>query len=384
MTRLNYFAAALALTVASVSTPAIAITLDGLGIPSEGLTLRATQDSPTTFGNATGGGQDSNGGSELNQLFADVITGNLELGINGNLEGNFNKMWIFFDAVDGGENVLAQDNVDNGFNEIQSMAGLTFPAGVTMDHGLRLEVGGGFYGVRFFDLITNTAQDIATGGGAGDLPLAGAGGTKGITFGWDNSNVLGVDGSSAADAATATKGFEFEIDLVEAFNGSQGNINIISFVTSSDATFMSSQVLPGAGTTSNLGTSSGVTFASAVTVPGPVIDGALLGDVDGDGDVDLVESAMDGDGISDFDIIRMNWLETNESFGMTLARIDGDLNENGEVGIEDFREWKNAFNGTPKEIAAAFASLGAVNVPEPASLAIAALAAVAVLAVRRR
>lgn len=384
MTRLSYFATALAIAVASTSTSTIAITLDGMGIPSEGLTLRATQNSPTQFGNATGGGQDSSGGSELNQLFADVVSGNLELGITGNLEGNFNKMWIFFDAVEGGENVLAQDNVDGGFNEIQAMAGLTFPNGVTMDHGLRLEVGGGFYGVQFFDLITNTAQTIASGGGAGDLPLSNAGGPKGITLGWDNSNVLGVDSASAADAATATSGFEFEIDLVDAFNGSQGDINIISFVTSGDGSFMSNQVLPGVNSTTNLETSSNVAFTSAVTVSGPIIDGALLGDVDGDGDIDLVEAALDGDGISDFDIIRMNWLETNDTFGMMLARGDGDLNENGEVGIEDFREWKNAFNGTSEQIAAAFASLGVATVPEPGSLALAGLAGMVVLAVRRR
>ena len=67
-----------------------------------------------------------------------------------------------------------------------------------------------------------------------------------------------------------------------------------------------------------------------VTVPGDPLAGHLLGDVDDDGDVDLVESVMDGDGVSDFDIIRMNWLETNASFGMTLLRSDGDLNENGD------------------------------------------------------
>jgi hypothetical protein len=55
-----------------------------------GGSLLATQDTPTQFGDATGGGQDSNGGSELNQLFGSISGGTLNLGITGNLEANFN------------------------------------------------------------------------------------------------------------------------------------------------------------------------------------------------------------------------------------------------------------------------------------------------------
>jgi hypothetical protein len=383
-----YTASVLVLCCCAARTEAF--TLDGQGIPSEGLTSWAVQDTPTGYGDAIGGGQDSAGGSELDQLFADVdnINGVLNLGITGNLEGNYNKMWIFFDAVAGGENVLSSDNVDGGFNEIKNMAGLTFPVGTTMDHGLRLEIGGGFVGVRFFDLITNTAQDVFTGTGPGDLPLSNEGGPKGVTFGWDNSNVLGVDGTSATGATTATTGFEFSINLLDAFNGSQGDIGVATFVTSGDATNVSNQVLPGIGGGANLGAPGGVTLNSVVTVPGDPLAGHLLGDVDDDGDVDLVESAMNGDGVSDFDIIRMNWLETNASIGHTLLRSEGDLNENGIVGLEDFREWKNACAlvgcATGAGMAAAFASLSGGAVPEPSSAALAFVACMGLIAGARK
>ncbi len=168
---------ALLLTAASVTHAATldGVVSDGLGNSVEGLTLRSTQDSPTTFGNAVGGGQDSSGGSELNQMFADISGGILKLGITGNLEGNFNKMWIFFDAVPGGESTLSNDNADGGFGEINNLAGLSF-GGPSMDHAIRLEVGGGFLGVRYADLIDNVGGDIFTAGGVGSLPLVNAAG----------------------------------------------------------------------------------------------------------------------------------------------------------------------------------------------------------------
>ncbi|MEM6329629.1 MAG: PEP-CTERM sorting domain-containing protein [Planctomycetota bacterium] len=370
-----------ALTLAAA--PAAAITLDGVGLPSEGLTLQATQTTGTGFGNADNGSQGSNG-SELNELFADINNGVLELAITGNLESNFNKLFIFFDAVDGGENVLLGDNIDGGFNEIQSLAGLAFPTGVTPDHGLRVEIGGGFAGVNFFDLVTNTATSVVNVGGPGDLPLVDAGGPRGVTVGWDNSNVDGVTDMDVSLASTATTGLEFEIDLAQAFNGSQGDIEIVAFVTNGGGDFLSNQFLPGLGTgVANPGAPGTFMITDTVTVSGPPIDGALLGDIDGDGDVDLVEDILNGDGVSDFDILRMNWLETNDTFGDLLTRGDGDLNEDGEVGIADFREWKDAFNGSPAQIAQAFALLTG-QVPEPSTAGLALLAGVLLGGARRR
>lgn len=255
---------------AALGQNASAVLVDGSNIPGEGLTLRATQDTPTGFGNATGGGQDSAGGSELNQLYADINGGVLTVGITGNLEGNFNKFFLFFDAVAGGENVLANDNVDGGFNEINNMAGLSFANGATMDHGLRFEVGGGFLGIRQFDLIDNTGGDVFTAGGTGDLPIAGVG-SGGYTIGWDNSNTAGVDGSSAAGAATATTGWEIEIDLATAFGVTQSEINLAGIITNGDAGFLSNQALPGLGGAGNLGGASGniLPVATLQSVPEP-------------------------------------------------------------------------------------------------------------------
>lgn len=233
-------AAALALCAGTAAAQ-----VDGVGIPASGLDLLAVQTSATEYGNATGGGQDSAGGSELNAMWGSISGGTLSLSITGNIEGNFNKVWIFLDGVAGGENTLAGDNNDGGFGEINNL-GYTFDAGFEPDHGIRIEVGGGFLGIRAFDLIDNTGGDVWVDfAGPGALPLVGAAGGFGVTTGWDNSNVDGVDGSSAAGALTATKGWEFEIDMATFFGSVPSQVKVMAIITSGDGNNSSSQVLPG-------------------------------------------------------------------------------------------------------------------------------------------
>ena len=106
-----------------------------------------------------------------------------------------------------------------------------------------------------------------------------------------------------------------------------------------------------------------------------VTTNTIPGDTDNDSIVEFED---------DFNPIRDNWRETNDSFGMVLARADGDLNLDGMVGIEDFREWKDAFlmtGGSSATVSAAFASLG---VPEPASVVVALLGFVCLSGYRPR
>jgi hypothetical protein len=242
--------------------------LDGQNIQADasmdGLTLLGVQDTQTGFGDSPGG-QGSPGGSELDLLYAGLSGGNLNVSIAGNLEANFNKMWIFFDAVPGGENVLLNDNVDGGFGEINAMAGLTFDSGFEPDHAIRIEVGSGFLGIRYADLIDNVGGDISTsGGGPGDLPTGPVAGALGVNWGWDNGNALGVEGGTglaANDPFTADTGWEFEISLLDFFaDGGISQVGIATYISNGDGTFLSNQVLPGIGGGDNLGGGAGVNF----------------------------------------------------------------------------------------------------------------------------
>ncbi len=98
----------------------------------------------------------------------------------------------------------------------------------------------------------------------------------GVNLGWDNSNILGVDDATAATAATATKGFEFEIDMASFFGATPQGVNIAAFITGGDGGFISSQVLPGVNG-GNVGSPNpdGATIGTvAVRVPRALDDGA--------------------------------------------------------------------------------------------------------------
>ena len=271
--------AAIAMVAGSASAQ-----LDGQNIGA-GMTLLGVQDTATGFGDATGGGQDSAGGGEINSLWGSLGGGTLDISLAGNAEGNFNKMLIFIDIGTGGENVLSGDNVIGGFNEINNLAGMTFDAGFAPTHAIQFDVGMGFGSVRFADLVNNTGGDVWTFGGPGDLPLANSAGGFGVTFGWDNSNVLGVTDMDASGALTATTGFEASIDLLTAFGvSSLSEVKISAMYGNAGLDFMSNQVLgeTGIGGAGNLGGGAGIDFNQfagnqfATLIPAPA-SAALLG-----------------------------------------------------------------------------------------------------------
>lgn len=241
-----------------------------------GAPLVGVQQNPTFFGNS-GGTQDSIGGSELNAAWGTINGGTLHLLITGNLEANFNKMWIFFDHGVGGTNQLTGGYSDGGFNEINNMTGLRFDTGFNPSRGIRLEVGGGFLGVRGFTLDGAAGYDIFTAGGSGALPASSVGGVNGVSLGWDNSNALGVDSGDASGALTANTGWHFAIDMATYFGGVTSEVRVMAFITSGDAGFASNQFLGslpvGFGNLGNLGNTDlsqfpGDQFVTIVPAPG--------------------------------------------------------------------------------------------------------------------
>lgn len=267
-------AAAAAAAVAMVSsaygqTPIVDGTLDAsYGAPF------AVQTVNTGFGDNQ---------SELDAGYARIENGKLYLMLTGNVESNFNKLVLFFDTREGGQNVMRGDNPDIDFGNLNSKyAGMTFDTGFAPDYTIFYSRGlngenheaypnfselntnggglGGFLGT--IPLPNPGQQGSATVGGTGGLPT--------LEFGYNDTNTGGVSGAApdAADpvaAAAVTTGTEMAFELPAI--GATGNFKLFIGINGSSHDFWSNQFLPGLiAPQGNLGSNGAGTFIAPGSV----------------------------------------------------------------------------------------------------------------------
>ncbi|MBP7829909.1 MAG: hypothetical protein KA248_08330 [Kiritimatiellae bacterium] len=272
--------------VAVISSRAQSPTIDGLLDADFYGAARSVQDTPTSFGDATNGHvRFARGGSELDAAYARVSDGTLFLFIAGNVEtagqgvqwpaGNRNRLDIFIDSIDGGQNSLRGDNADvdgNGLNRMGHLDpandGLKFDTGVEHDffltfnnyteivnipgsgnqelwrgalHYASLPTGGSGTG-----LLVGTASDSWPGSYPDSFTLS-----QGVRLGFRNSNTNGVTGTgapspSAAGAGNVTSGLELAIPLalLDSTNGGlNAEFRITAFINDSAHGYLSNQTL---------------------------------------------------------------------------------------------------------------------------------------------
>ncbi len=107
-------------------------------------TALAVQDTKTEYGNNTDATIDTADGSELDAAYAMIIDDTLFLLVTGNLQSNYNKLYLWFDVRDGGQNVLRDDNPDNiDYGNMNNAAGLTFDVDFDADYHLNINNGNG-------------------------------------------------------------------------------------------------------------------------------------------------------------------------------------------------------------------------------------------------
>lgn len=333
---MNRFISACAV-LAAAPTCLAQIVVDGTAEKSYGAAL-AVQNVQTQFGNATQGLINLAFGSEIDGIFAKVEGGVLHVVIAGNLESNWNKLEVFFDTKEGGQNKLRGNNPDVDFNGLNRLGddgtgnGLTFDECFTADfyfgatNGIP---GGGAWG-----LYANMAQILTDGGGTGVYLGNGGAGENGINnteygvrVGINNSNTLGVGGGTAAADGTGVRtGVEFSLPLtvLGVDSANPQNIKICAFVNGSGHDFASNQFIPGLGPdTSNLGDPR---FVNLLSIPGTqyVTVELVPGQSPCPGDNDC-PADYDGDGIvggTDLTTLLAAW-------GSASGDLDGDGTTSG-------------------------------------------------------
>lgn len=259
--------------------------LDGLDVPA-GIgpgQVVATQD------NATGLGDNI---SELDQLFVRSDATGYRIGITGNLATDGTGLAVLFDTVAGGQNVLDF----NGFAPPPAgpdrLTGLRLDSGFAPDHMVFINTFGGSIFVDQYTLPTGSpASKTYRGMGTvndGDALLSGGNNPNGMQVAMNNTNSLGVTSVDASAAATANHGFDLLIpyaDIGAAGPSATAGISVFIMQSSGD---VSNQWLPGlGGGQSNLGVAPDMTSVAGNQFV--IVAPTVAGDLDGDGDVDLVD-----------------------------------------------------------------------------------------------
>ncbi len=338
------FAAAMAVASAAQAQ----VTLDGVADKSYGAAL-VVSNTQTAFGDANLGSIDLANGSELNGAFAKIEDGFLYLMLAGNLESNYNKLEIFLDAVDGGQNQLRGDNLDVDFNGLNRMGddlgttkvveGLTFDADFSADMWVSLTCGVDGSTPPIFSVYFNYATLPTGGAGTGGYQGTGGAGAAGATtfksgfgYGLDNSNVAGVPGGcEIGDGAGVSTGIEVRIPLSAIPGYTEGDIKVCAFINGGGHDYLSNQVLAPLGGGCNLAEPRLVNFEN---IPGsqyfvvPNSGGSNCpADIDGNGSVDAADlSALLG-----------NWGGTGT----------GDIDGNGSVDAADLSSLLGAWGDCP-------------------------------------
>jgi len=343
-------------------------TIDGTAEAAYGAGL-AVQGISTGFGDHVGAPPPAGDcyGSELDAAYGaivgDAATGHLHLVLAGNLQSNFNKLDVFFDARPGaGQNSLLGNNPDLDFNNLNNAMGAFLDAKGNPQPGLTFDEGFDADAVMFFTLgggapnamYANYGQLLTAGGGVGGyvgqgnydpalvahvLPpteIGGAGSGLLVSAALNNSNIDGVDASVEgleSSGAGVVTGLELKIPLAAINWDGTSDIKVCAFVNNGGHSFISNQVLGGLPVGSaSLGTGrpnfaviDGNQYFVVPAGPGP---NPCPADLNGD-------SAVDG---QDLGILLGSW----------AAAGPADLNGDGAVDGQDLGILLGAWGSCPQ------------------------------------
>jgi hypothetical protein len=235
----------------------------------------AVQDTQTGFGDSDRGLVDFANGSEFDGAYAIIRDGVLYLCLAGNVESNFNKVDVWIDSRDGGQNKLRGDNAFGGVNrqgDDGSGNGLEFDDGFAPDFWVSYTGGGDPFTIYIDYCELREGDNPGDGyyvgqGSAADKSnqgeLSGGNNPFGIRCTIDNSNTLGVTGGTGIEenglADDVTTGVEFAIPF-GAIGDPTGDLKLCVYINGQNHDFLSNQILPPIGGGENLAEPRNVNF----------------------------------------------------------------------------------------------------------------------------
>ena len=250
----------------------------------EALEAGTHQNTSTNFGDNDNPDPELAIGSELNFGNASIANGKLHVFLGGNLETNYNKLEIFIDVREGGQNRMLGNNADVSFGGLNRLGddgtgnGLTFDVGFEPDMWIGVTCGVTDGVVEFF---VNYAELRTEGGGYGAYIGSGTPGPdgalislKGMEVALDNSNIGGVSGGIGMDCGfdgdlEGETGVEIAVPLYLFDWDGEGiqidSASVCAMINNPDHNYLSNQVLGGIFSGDNLGEPRSINFNA---VPG--------------------------------------------------------------------------------------------------------------------
>ncbi len=328
-------------------------------------------------------------GSEIDGVYATVAGSRLYVLVTGNLQSNYNKLDLFFDVDSAGpaagQPIMRNNNVDIDFNGLNRYgagaegAGLTFDTGFAPDYWVGATNGGAAGNTQMYSntavLRTDgpirnfndenldygaydggprasnnpldyagTRLDIQTGGIANlfcnyapraaqlevfNFPASPAVITDAIRMSLNNSNALGVTGTTSSDAAAraVSTGWEYEFRLDELGWDHVSPIRLAGWITNGGHSYMSNQVIGGiAPAAANLGEVRAIDFN---TIPGNQYITLNVTPCAGDYNADTVVDFFD-------------YLDFVDKFSANDTRAD--FNNDGVIDFFDYLDFVDAFS----------------------------------------
>ncbi|TWU28279.1 hypothetical protein [Bythopirellula polymerisocia] len=376
------------------------ISIDGslVGDESGYGTALSIQNTNTQYGNATNGDpRIASSGSEIDQVFAQVADGRLNVLITGNLESNFNKLNVFIDSNPGGMNQIEGTSLPtqvdpfccSGSGALQRFNGLRFDNGFEADHFLTFSNGNHIFGAGI-DIWTLSAYyaDLTQGteGNKSEIGFqrfaAGVEPGFGIGVPIDQLN-NGCTGPADTTCSPLEHEFAEPVDLINDPTNSRNhrnflnNIDILMAIDNSNTAGVNGG--SGAATGNPQSVLTGIEFSLPLAVLGNPTSAIKLLAFIGNGAHNHVSNQFSGVGVLLGNLGSPGSVNLANIAGnqfVTIPISPADFDGDGDVDGRDFLLWQRG--GSPAELGPAdlalwqaqYASVGgappsATRVPEP-------------------
>jgi len=276
--------------------------VDGRSIPADAAPAQVAvlQTCATSMGDNVG---------ELNQLVVRADEGGLRVGLTGNVPLDGTGVLLLLETGSSGQSVLNMAPLVSPPAALPGLTGTVMDAGFAPNHGYFINC---FNGNIYVDQVAlSSTGAVKTYRGAGTVnsgrgTLAGGTNPGGLSVAMDNTNAVGITGSSVAAAASATTGMELvipygDIGVPLDAAGRQGrNVKVSAALVRGSGAF-TNQVLPGLA----FGSAELGLRPSFAAVPGEQFTMVRFcgADFNGDGSVDFFDyldfvAAFSGDAVN--------------------------------------------------------------------------------------